>query len=103
MTVAPERLRPATSLAQRLRVFFEFISSTRSVATPGVNDPTANLKSGPTYRRTEVCALPEETIVNVKAIDPAHGAGLENIPNIPRVARGGPRPPRSTHANCLFG
>lgn len=36
--------------------------------------------------RTEVCAPLEKGIVNVKAIDPAHGADLQTITRVAAVA-----------------
>jgi hypothetical protein len=36
--------------------------------------------------QVEVCAQLEEGIVNMKAVDPAHGAGLETITRVAAVA-----------------
>ena len=65
-----------------------------SVGTPQVDDlllaPEAARMPSETRRwalaQTEVCAPLGEGIVNVKAIDPAHGAGLEAITRAPAVA-----------------
>ena len=65
-----------------------------TVGTPQVDDIllTGEAARMPSETRqwvlaeTEACAPLEEGIVNVKAIDPAHGAGLETITRVTAVA-----------------
>jgi hypothetical protein len=54
-----------------------------TVGTPEVERHAADRGSGP---NAEACAPLEEGIVNTKAIDPAHGAGLETITRVTAVA-----------------
>jgi hypothetical protein len=65
-----------------------------SVGTPQVDDilltsEAARMPSetrGWVLAQTQACAPLGEGIVNVKAIDPAHGAGLETITRVAAVA-----------------
>jgi hypothetical protein len=77
------------------------VSSASTLASPALMPSPANLGGGQNAAdrrwrvfaldrsKSQVCALVEEGIINVKAIDPARGAGCEKITRVTPVDVGG--------------